>query len=404
MLNEKGAHVFVDEYGDAEIDVSKDGVSQYFVLTALFVDDCHLQDCQDQAEAIRRKYFQSGEMKSSKIAKNDTRRIAVLRAINKLPISHFSIGIDKRRLDPTSGLRFRPSFFKNLSRRLYTRIFSARDDVWVVADRFGRETFMASFASYLNSQLPPDLFIRRGAEFRSSADVPLLQVADVISGSLGRVLDPERPTEARTEILEEVKERSTGIDIWPPTQRLANLQRAESDGESDRVLAEHAVRLATIQLSLLEKDATSDPMVRARIEFIQCLFYFANFVDEARFVPTRAIIGYIKEAAGISLSEKQIRSDVVARLRDAGMLIASGRRGYKIPFTLEDIGSFSSHVASVVLPLLHRMHLCRKSILDLTGGEIDVLGSDGMETLRSIVLALGDAPVLSDNDRGAVED
>ena len=62
-------YAFTDEYGAFGWDIQNPSVSTHFIITAIIVKESDLASFAQQAEALRKKHFQTGEIKSSKIGK-----------------------------------------------------------------------------------------------------------------------------------------------------------------------------------------------------------------------------------------------------------------------------------------------------------------------------------------------
>src|SRR5690606_1228137 len=124
---------FIDEFGNNGLDFDSEGVSTHFIVTAIIIDKGKLELIEKQVDEIRGKHFQQGEMKSSKLKDNDTRRLMVLKDLNKLDFHIFSVVIDKRELKG-EGFNFKGPFFKFLHSLVDRELFSVFPDILVVAD------------------------------------------------------------------------------------------------------------------------------------------------------------------------------------------------------------------------------------------------------------------------------
>jgi len=69
---------YIDEFGDSSFSFDNPGVSSHFIVSAILVDKYAESLLEQAIETVRRKYFQSGEMKSSKVGDNDERRVLIL--------------------------------------------------------------------------------------------------------------------------------------------------------------------------------------------------------------------------------------------------------------------------------------------------------------------------------------
>ena len=71
-------YAFTDESGAFGWDIENPNVSTHFIITAIIVKESDLESFTQQAEALRKKHFQTGEIKSSNIGNHHARRLRVL--------------------------------------------------------------------------------------------------------------------------------------------------------------------------------------------------------------------------------------------------------------------------------------------------------------------------------------
>jgi hypothetical protein len=380
---------FIDEFGTASLAVQKDGVTTYFIVTAILVRE-DLQGVLASAEDIRSKFFQSGEMKSSGVGDDDSRRINILERICQLPIKTYTIAIDKRSIQKSSGLIYKRSFFKFVNKKLCSRIYDVFQDVRVVADEHGTDEFMRGFEKYIDESVGvhQDLFFERSFRFSSSKDCVLLQVADMVSGSLARTLDPKHHSAQSPEILKLIAPLSIGVEIWPP--QIHPLPASVDDdtaslGRFDSAIRNHCLRQAILFLSRQEADAATDEVLRAQVESLKLLLFKVQFGAEKEFVPTKEIIRHLSENCGIRITKHQVRSIVVSKLRDADVVIAGGPKGYKIPVSESEVLEFVAHAQAIIPPMLSRLSRARKGLLLASLKEFDLLGRPEYEAMRRLV-------------------
>jgi len=115
-MTQGGIHAFIDESGNEGLSAQPQ-VSQWYVVVALIIDGQDLPRLRDHFEGARAKHFQ-GEMKSSLVGKDDTRREAVLRHILDPGYSLYVFVCEKGDL-VSPGYRYPKTFVKNLHGRLY---------------------------------------------------------------------------------------------------------------------------------------------------------------------------------------------------------------------------------------------------------------------------------------------
>ena len=81
MSNRK--YAFIDEFGAFGYDFGNLGCTSHFLISAVIVDESNLSFVSERVESIRKRYFQQGEMKSSKIGKKHKRRISILNELKQ---------------------------------------------------------------------------------------------------------------------------------------------------------------------------------------------------------------------------------------------------------------------------------------------------------------------------------
>ena len=246
---------------------------------------------------------------------------------------------------------------------------------------------MKSFESYLDRQIPPDLFSVRSFRFADSRDEVLLQVADFLSGSIARALDPKKLSPSAPSILRLVMKRAFAVDCWPPRSLPAPELHGNEPGFStyDQLIRQHCLRQVEFFLDKPEMTSASDEQLRAQTEVLRFLLFKVKFVDPGAFFSTGEIIDHLASNAGLQLSEHAIRSGVIAPLRDEGVILASGSDGYKIPVCESDLARYLAHADSIIPPMLTRIRRARNDLKMVSGGELDILGSSRFDQLRSLV-------------------
>lgn len=376
-------HVFVDEYGDPHLDTSKPGVSSAYIVAAVCVRADVLDRVRSEAAVLRRRLFQSGEMKSSAIGSNDRRRIDVLRNLSGLDTFVVALCAQKTRMRPDSGLQYKKSFIKYFARSMYERLTKYADDMVVVADEHGSPEFQEEFGRYLEGHFRSDLFRKVRFDFAKSSDEVLLQVADIFAGSLARVHDPGRIAENASEISRLVAHR-VSTTLWPSGLEEGFAPIEQYSDEAD----ERVRRFCVGQARSYVERASYDPDDRdgmARVAFLEVLLASHSMAGTGEFVKTGVLLREIGLRLGESITEHRFRSAVVAKLRDADVVISSCTKGYKIPGSVSDIREFAAFANSQIPPMVARLARARKGVREATLGEVDILAGEDLAQLKSLV-------------------
>jgi len=372
--------------------LSKSGVSDYFVLSAVIVDAENLQEQEEAAREIIDRYFPKGEIKSSSIGSNIQRRKRILAEVSKLEFTHYSQVIDKSKIHADSGLRFRRSFVKFINRILYKNLFEAFSDIHVIADEHGKSEFMDGFADYLQRRLPQRLFERSTFQYADSFSKPFIQIADLIAGTINRCYSGQDPIE----LLSLLREHTIIIDEWPPRfpEPLGYEELSEQDKHS-YLVRHHAIDQAN---QFLEELSLSDDIYKqAQVAAVRYLLFHFRSIDPEEYIPTSALHNHLS-GLGFIMSERTLRQRVIAVLRDHGVFIASNRRGIKLPYSVSDLKDFVTTVNSQVVPYLKRLVLCRRHFLLATNGELDIVNASEFPELYGYLSAMPNASRTGDEE------
>ena len=103
------------------------------------------------------------------------------------------------------------------------------------------------------------------------------------------------------------------------------------------------------------------------------LVFNSRLASADDYIATKGLLDHLESCGFMGVSEQAIRSQVVSKLRDKDVIIASCNRGYKIPSSYTDLVDFVERVNSLVLPLLGRLNKARNSYLVASKDDVDLL-------------------------------
>ena len=103
---------------------------------------------------------------------------------------------------------------------------------------------------------------------------------------------------------------------------------------------------------------------------------------------TTEIMAHLKDSGFGEVSGQRIRSSGVAKLRDAGVIISSAVKGYKIPQTRTDINDFLERASGIVIPLLERVKKAREVYRLSSRGEYDIVTAANLTELAKLLASL----------------
>jgi hypothetical protein len=384
-LSDNIVYAFLDESGDTSLDFKNEGVSTHFAVTAILVEKNALEVLDEKLEDIRKKHFQTGEMKSSKVGSNDIRRIQILHDLKELNFRVFAVVVDKKQIW-SQGLAIKSSFFKYMYSLVHRRLFGLFPELIMFSDEHGRKEFMDGFREYVHERHVPNLFGSYKFYFAKSHNNRIIQLADLIGGTIALGFDEKRKSPKYRDFMKLLKGKVLDIEEWPRAYS-TYLIDIDSLGQSrlDSIIAETAINLAVRFLVESERRKNLDPETQEQVALISFLLYNISHIDAYKYVSTREILDNLKVRFGKNFDRRTLRQEIVARLRDKGLIIASSRTGYKIPVCERDIYSFVNHGSSIIMPMLQRLKACRKQLYISTRGEFDILEKDEFSNLKAIL-------------------
>lgn len=372
---------FIDEFGTSSFAFDKQDVSTHFIITCILVNKTNEQTIQNEIELIRQKNFQKSEMKSSNVGSDDKRRLKILSEIVYSDFQILALVVDKRKLEG-EGFGFKPSFYKFLNGLIYNDLYKVFADVDVTMDEHGREKFMNSFIDYIRKKHPPDLFTQLNEiKFEKSSDNVLIQLADFISGTLARVYDETKKSTLGDNFLKVIRRKIGLIKFFPQSYDRFVYDYTQSDKVIDPQIDELSIRRATDFINRYDID--SDSTRRLQVRTLKLLRLFRQTIGYSRYIPTREILEHLNYGRTEPITEYFFRINIIAKLRDKDVLIASSKNGYKLPVSMADLYDFLNHGSTVIIPLLHRMKKCIEMIKLATG--IDITDKENYKELRQIL-------------------
>lgn len=374
-------YAFTDEYGAFGWNLDNPSVSTHFIITAIIVKQSKVDDLRRELEIIKKKYFQTGEMKSSSIGKKHSRRAKILSDILKLDFSIFPVVIDKNGCIHMRGLQYKQSFYKFMNNIVHKEIRRSFERVTIVADEIGTNDYMESFVKYVKERQDiPNLFGEANFLFENSKADVIIQLADLISGSLAYNFDLHKKSENAPDYLKMLESKIIRVMQYPKVYSNYILEKSSLVEGYDDEVANICFRQAAIFLEK-NKDSVDKDIIAQTIVLEYLLFRFMNN-DKRGYIPTRELINQLQYTIHEKIPISTFRLKLICKLRDAGVIIASSTKGYKIPSKKSELYDFINHGVSITIPMMERMKKCRDLIKMGTMGEIDLFDHTEYNSLQ----------------------
>jgi hypothetical protein len=380
-LNLSNTIAFIDEFGTNSLDFEKKDISSHFIITCILIKKDKIEDVMTEIEMVRRNNFQTGEMKSNGVGENHKRRMKILAELVKSDFRIFALIVDKRKL-MGEGFGYKPSFYKFLFGLIYKDLYKVFAQVDVHMDEHGGEQFMKGFIKYIRKNHPPDLFTPENKiSFEKSEENILIQLADFICGSLARIFDETKKTDFSNNILSVIRKKIEVLNFFP-----ANYDRFTYDynGDEKRINPEiDELSMRRANAFILNNENNTDPTILIQVKTLKLLRLHRQTINCFRYISTNEILEHLNFNSSEKVSEYFFRTNIIAKLRDKDVLIASSKNGYKLPVSKADLYDFINHGSTVILPMVNRIRKCVDLIKLSTG--VDLIEEDKYGELKKII-------------------
>ena len=367
LRNEPTRYAFIDEFGGFGFDFSKEDTSKYFILCSVIVKADQLTSIENSVDNLRKQFFSNSEMKSSNIGNNDKRRMSLITEILKLDFRIIALIADKEDFYKSAITNYKQVFYKYMHKLLYNNLYSVYPKLKIYADELGDDEFKEGFKKYVSNNRPNyNIFNEYAFDFIDSKNSNLVQLADIIVGSIARKLNDDNAPN----YLEILKGKISHIEYFPNkfTPHIEDTERAKQFDEKIYSLA------CGLVSDYIDRNIVSDDNdIRLRVGFLKLLLFEVQNGNPFLYITSYAILNALNEYVDFKVSRDHLYRKIVAPLRDDKIIIASSSQGYKIPVSSDDIYTYLNQTNTIVSPMLHRIELCRDLIKSKTDNELDIL-------------------------------
>lgn len=209
----------------------------------------------------------------------------------------------------------------------------------------------------------------------------MIQAADIFAGTIGKCFDANADSPFQEEFFHMAKEKIIAIKEFPQSFEDYIFTPTEQRGEYDSEIFNLAIRLAKNYIES-QKDS-NDITVRDRIKCLNYLLFYFQYFNPNEFIPTHSLIKNLEDQTYRTISTQYFRTQVIAKLRDSGVIISSSSKGYKLPANEYDIYEFVNQSSKIIVPMLGRLKKCRTQILLLSNNQLDILDKSEYQILKN---------------------
>lgn len=376
-------YAFTDESGAFGWDLDNVDVSTHFVISAIIVKEGDIDLLREEVEKVRKRHFQTGEMKSSHIGKNHNRRKRIVADLLTLPFSVFTIVFDKRLFINSKGLKHKPSFYKFMNNIVHKELKRAFPKLTIVADEIGGSDYMKSFCKYVEDRQDiPNLLGDAEFYFQNSNNDLLIQLADLISGTIACEYDVHRKTVETPPYHRILEQKIIRTEFYPRTFNNYTVENSAIAEDYDKTIAMLCWKQAADFIHLHEND--DDDEMQAQIIILQYLLFRFMNNDLRDYITTKELKSQLAHTCFSDISTQTFRTRIIGKLRDSGVIISgsSAKKGYKIPAKESELFDFINHGTAIIMPMLERLKKCRDLVKLGTANELDLFDKTEYSSLK----------------------
>jgi len=377
-------NIYIDESGTNELDSSKSGVSHLFFCIAIILKNSDIRHISNELHSISNKYCSGAEIKSNRIGTNHKQRLKYLNRITKLPFSYYALIVNKEKLPKESPFQYKQTFYKFMHSKLYAKLQQSGCNLKIFPDTIGDENFMNSFKSYLEGKgLFTNLFCEFEHSFIKSHENPIIQLADLVAGTLTYCFDQDKNCEYSEQFRNILKTKEVGINVWPSYQEKLPNKPTKSEEELNNYLTILTKNKARSFIKDNINSNNSDKKMQAIV--LEKLLFSREFESkENQSIYADALIKLLK-SEGFDMSKHSLSSKVIGKIREAGIILAGNNDGYRLAYTKNDINEYLIHNKNIIEPMLYRLNIARTTINQGTINEYNIFQSDEFKLLKQIV-------------------
>lgn len=376
-------YAFTDESGAFGWDLENPTVSTHFVISAIIVKESDLNYMYAEIDKIREKHFRTSEIKSSNIGKNHERRKRILADVLSLPFSVFSVVIDKSMLLNSQGLVYKKTFYKFVNNIMHKELLRAFPKLTIVADEIGGSDYMRSFAKYVKKKQDiPTLFGEANFYFEHSNNNVLVQLADLLSGTIAYDYDRHRHSSDTPNYSRMLDKKIIRTELYPKTYETYIVANSALAEDYDEVIATLCLKQAIEFINKHEND--EDDEVQAQIIILKYLLFRFMNNDLRSYISTKELKNQLAHTRFFDISTQTFRTKIIGKMRDSGVIISgsSSKKGYKIPAKESELFDFINHGTTIIMPMLARLKKCRDLVKLGTNNELDLFDKTEYSSLK----------------------
>ena len=367
--------IYGDEFGTSTLKTNDVKNITHFIYTAIVIKESNLENALKVRNHISNTFFQGQIIKSSsKILRNIENRINAIEYLtSNLNFIVYAFVIDKEKLSKDKGgLRFKEVFYKYFQKIFLSQVNNNFNDFEIHMDNLINEKYQIELKNYLNQNYQNNFFEKYNIS--DDKEQPLIQLADLIAGSLGRVFNDSFKTERDDELINLLRPKIPDFIFFPPKEEQVSKAKENSKEVDSEIYS--IVRNDTENIIENENDIVITSIIENLLWNQKILPY--------NYIQTFEIVNNIKQNTGKEISIENLRI-IIRDLRYKGVIIvsSSNKSGYKLAVNKSDVSIYFTHYLNYVIPMLKKVEIANNIFMNKTVG--DYIPLNEMNELKNLV-------------------
>lgn len=354
---EEKVYIYGDEFGTSSMNLTAKNEISHFVYSAIVVTESNLKQAYTVKDEISKKFFHGQPIRSkSKAIKDIRKRLKALAYLsNNLEFKVYTVVVDKAKIQG-NGLKYKEVFYKYFQKIFASNILSDYQIFEIYSDELISEGYKRDMYAYLNKNLSiQSLF----SNYRmvDDKDEVLVQLADLIAGSLGRVFAHSHYLTEASEIIDILLPKMTPPEYFPYRYDIPN----------NPICQDNTAELVTRFVISDVVDYINNPSHQIEKVNLLKFLYFCFKINSGQLVEIYSIQESLSQLHK-NITVEQIRT-LIRDLRYDGILIvsAAGKSGYKLARNESDIKAYFSHYLNYVKPMLRKIEVANNKLKKIKG-------------------------------------
>ena len=352
---EEKVYIYGDEFGTSSMNLQAQNEVSHFVYSAIVVSENNLKKAYEIRDYISKNFFQGQKIRSkSRALKKIDKRLKALQYLsNNLDFKIYTVVVDKSKIK-SEGLQIKEVFYKYFQKIFASNIISDYQLFEIYVDELISEEYKQEMYSYLNKNLSIQSLFSNYKMVDDKNEV-LVQLADLVAGSLGRVFAHSHYVKEASDIIDALIGKMTPPEYFPYRYQVPAVSK--SNNSSSELVTRFVVKDV---IEYINQNSKSDP----KVDLLKFL-YFCFRINPNQLVDVHSIQGSLSRLHK-NITVEQIRT-LIRDLRYDGILVvtAAGRSGYKLAKDENDISAYFNHYLNYVKPMLRKMEVANNKLKKL---------------------------------------